>query len=87
MGYDGNQLHYIDDETLLYGAGNILTFLKTDGTIVRSLQSEGSGIGPIAVCPKANLIAYAECTMQPKIFILSYPSCKVEAVLEGNRVV
>ncbi len=60
--------------------------MKSNGKVIRSIQSEGSGVGPVAVCPKANLFAYAECTIQPRIFILSYPTCKVEAVLEGAYI-
>lgn len=77
-------MHHIDDNTIVYGSGNLVTFMRPDGTVIRSVKSEGSGVGPIAVCPKAKLIAYAECTIQPKIFILSYPACYVEAVLEGE---
>lgn len=83
-GYGGTSLHHIDNETLVYGSGNQITLMKTNGIIKQSLQSEGSGVGPIAVCPKAKFFAYAECTIQPKIFILSYPSCKIEAILEGT---
>jgi len=68
---------------MVYGSGNLLTFVRSNGTVLKSLQGEGSGVGPIAVCHKAKLIAYAECTIEPRIFILSYPSCKTEAILEG----
>ena len=61
--------------------------MKADGRIAQSIQSEGSGVGPIAVCPKAKLVAYAECTIQPKIFVLSYPGCQVVTVLEGMQVI
>ena len=61
--------------------------MKADGRISQSIQSEGSGVGPIAVCPKAKLIAYAECTIQPKIFVLNYPGCQVVTVLEGMQII
>lgn len=57
--------------------------MKDDGKLVCSLQSEGRGLGPLAVCSKASLVAYAEATLNPKIFVLSFPSCKLESTLEG----
>ena len=40
-------------------------------------------MGCLAVSQKAGLIAYCETTLDPKIFILNYPSCVVQVVLEG----
>jgi len=45
--------------------------------------SEGRGVGPIAVCPKMGLVAYAESTLQPKLFMLKYPDCSLVNTLRG----
>jgi len=57
--------------------------MLSDGTHVRSLPSEGRGVGPIAVCPKMGLVAYAESTLQPKLFMLKYPDCSLVNTLRG----
>ena len=54
LGYRGGALHFVDNTTLVYGCGNILTFVSHSGKHVRSLSSEGSGVGPIAVCPRTS---------------------------------
>ena len=69
----------------MYSCGNTLTFIQSDGKHIRSCVSEGKGVGSLAVCQKAGLIAYCETTLEPKIFILSYPSCGVQIVLEGMQ--
>ena len=76
-------MHFINNTTLVYGCGNTLTFMLSDGTHVRSLPSEGRGVGPIAVCPKMGLVAYAESTLQPKLFMLKYPDCSLVNTLRG----
>ena len=83
-GYKGTQLQFIDNTTLAYGCGNTLTFVNYNGQHVRSLPSEGRGVGPIAVSPRSGLIAYAEMTLQPQIFVLKYPDCSLEARLRGE---
>ena len=67
----------------MYGCGNTLTFIRSDGKHIHSCVSEGKGVGCLMVCQKAGLIAYSETTLEPKIFILSYPSCEVQIALEG----
>ncbi len=48
------------------------------------MPSEGRGVGPIAVCPQAGLLAYAELTLQPRIFVFKYPACNLEETLSGE---
>ena len=83
LGYKGSQLHFINNTTLVFGCGNALTFIRSDGTHICSLPSEGRGVGVIAVCPKMGLITYAESTLNPKIFMLKYPDGSLIKTLEG----
>ena len=83
VGYKGLKLQYIDNSTLVYSCGNTLSFVEDTGKHVCSIQSEGQGVGPLEVCSKAGLVAYAEVTLNPNIFILSYPLCQLESTLEG----
>lgn len=83
LGYKGSQLHFINNTTLVFGCGNALTFIHSDGTHICSLPSKGRGVGAIAVCPKMGLVAYAESTLNPKIFMLKYPDGSLIKTLEG----
>lgn len=83
LGYDGSPIHFVDNSTLLYSGGNGLTLVHHGGKHVRSLPSHGRGVGPIATAPKANLIVYAESTLQPKIFAISYPKYELTTTLKG----
>lgn len=85
FGYNGSQLHFADNDTIIYGCGNTLTFVKSDGKHLRSFVSEGKGVSSIALAQKSGLIAYCETTLEPKIYILEYPSCAVYVVLEGKH--
>lgn len=84
MGYGGSPLHYVDNNTLVYSTGNALTFVDSNGIHVRSVLSEGKGIGPVAVCPQTNFIAYAEASLEPLIFLLRYPQCSLALSLKGK---
>ena len=75
---------FADDHTLVYGSGNTLTFISRDGSHVRSAPSLGKGVGCISVCVHAGLLAYSEVTLNPKIFILSYPDLQLVSTLEGE---
>ena len=83
LGYDGSPIHFVDNSTLLYSSGNGLTLVHHSGKHVRSLPSHGRGVGPIATAPKANTIVYAESTLRPKIFAISYPICELTATFNG----
>ena len=83
-GFQGTSLAFADDHTLVYGSGNTLTFISRDGSHVRSAPSLGKGIGRISVCVQAGLMAYSEVTLDPKIFVLSYPDLRLVSTLEGE---
>jgi hypothetical protein len=77
-------LAFADDSTLVYGSGNTLSFIGRDGTHIRSIPSHGEGVGCLGVCANAGLLAYSELTINPRIFVLSYPQLEVVATLKGG---
>lgn len=83
VGYNGSQLHYITEDTLVYGCGHTLSFLKDDGKHVQSVQSEGKGVAFLTTCHKTQVVAYAEATLRPRIFVIDYPTCELKFTLEG----
>ena len=86
VGYDGSPIHFIDNSTLVYGSGNGLCLVNRSGKHVKSLPSHGSGVGPVATAPQASTIMYAESTLNPKVFAVSYPSCELIATFRGTHV-
>jgi hypothetical protein len=82
-GYQGNPFYFVDNDTLVYSSGSILNFIYTSGTHLMSLPSHGKGIGPIAVSPEASLIAYSEASLEPLIYVLTYPKCSIKHTLKG----
>lgn len=84
MGYDGSPLHFIDNSTLVYGTGNGLCFADRSGRHVKSVPSHGSGVGPITTAPQASTIVYAESTLNPIVFAISYPTSRLTATLRGG---
>ena len=68
----------------MYSCANVLSFVDKTGQHVHSITSAGRGIGPVAVSQTANLIAYAEVTLEPLIHILRYPECSVTLSLKGQ---
>lgn len=71
----------------MYSCGNTLTFVQSDGKHIHSCVSEGKGVGSLTVCQKARLLAYSETTLEPKIFVVGYPSCGVQIALEGMQAI
>ena len=69
---------------MVYSSGNILNFVQAStGASLNSVPSEGKGIGPIAVSRESGLVAYAESSLEPLIFVLKYPKCTVIHSLKG----
>lgn len=83
VGYDGSPIHFIDNSTLVHGSGNGLCLIHHSGRHVKSLPSHGNGVGPIATAPQAGTIVYAESTLNPKVFVISYPTYQLIATLKG----
>ena len=67
----------------MYSSGNGLCFMNRSGKHVKSIPSYGSGVGPIATAPQVSIVVYAESTLNPKIFAVSYPSCELIATFKG----
>lgn len=83
-GYQATPLHFVAKDVVVYGSGNILNFVQAStGNSLRSVPSEGKGIGPITVSRESGLIAYAEASLEPLIFVLNYPKCSVVHSLKG----
>ena len=81
-GYAGSPLSFVSSDALVYGHGNALSVVSRSAAHVRSVSSAGSGVGAVAACP--GRLAYAETTVKPRIFVLSYPQLDVECVLQGR---
>lgn len=67
----------------MYASGNGLCLTHCSGRHVKSLPSHGSGVGPVATAPQASTIVYAESTLNPKVFAISYPGCQLIATFKG----
>lgn len=65
------------------GLGNIYNVIRSNGEHCYSKTSLGVGAGPVICCAANSIIAYAESTLKPKIFILKFPSFDVISTLEG----
>ena len=61
----------------------MLNVIRSTGEHQCSVASLGVGVGPVVCCAVGNLIAYAESTLQPRIFIIKYPSFELVSTLEG----
>ncbi|ETV66073.1 hypothetical protein H257_17344 [Aphanomyces astaci] len=85
LGFDSkkrNNLHYLDDHTLLTSAGNSAQLIH-----MATMQSKhvfglgGGGVGAIAVHPSRGFFAVGDKGNKPNITIYVYPSLKVFRVL------
>ena len=68
---------------LVYGCGNILTFIDKNGDHVRSITSEGKGVGVITVSQEHGVVAYSEDSLEPLIYIIKYPESSAMHALKG----
>lgn len=62
----------------------MLNVVRNTGEHQCSVASRGVGVGPLVCSAVGNLIAYAEDALQPRIFIIKYPSFELVSTLEGN---
>jgi len=84
QGHPGKWINFISTDTLVYGGpGNTLNVIKSNGEHQCSVASLGVGVGPVVCCAVGNLIAYAESTLQPRIFIVKYPTFELVSTMEG----
>ena len=84
LGYDctrRNNLHVLDEKTLLYASGNLLHFLDIETGELRFLRTVG-GITAIQVHPKDSCFAVAEKGSPPTLTIFSWPLLEVITVIK-----
>ncbi|GAB1300295.1 Cilia- and flagella-associated protein 44 [Apodemus speciosus] len=88
FGYDCRKranLQLLDNNTLLYVAGNQMVLLDFKNKTQIYLQSSsGQGIGAIGVHPNKTYFAVAEKGSFPKIIIYEYPSLKPYRILRDG---
>ncbi|XP_052014912.1 cilia- and flagella-associated protein 44 [Apodemus sylvaticus] len=88
FGYDCRKranLQLLDNNTLLYVAGNQMVLLDFKAKMQIYLQSSsGQGIGAIGVHPNKTYFAVAEKGSFPKIIIYEYPSLKPYRILRDG---
>ncbi|RHY08468.1 hypothetical protein DYB36_005157 [Aphanomyces astaci] len=80
LGFDSkkrNNLHYLDDHTLLTSAGNNMATMQSKHVFGLG----GGGVGAIAVHPSRGFFAVGDKGNKPNITIYVYPSLKVFRVL------
>lgn len=81
-GYNGAPARYIDRSTIAYTCGNNVNFMKEDGTST-VFTSPGEGIAALDVHPIDKMFAFAELSLNPKVFVYKYPTMELVSQLEG----
>ena len=83
QGYDGAKLDYITRDVLCYKCANNIKFISEDGheTVFSAL---GDSMGPIAVHKVNKVFAYGEVGLEPKIYVLQYPSFRIVTEFTGT---
>ncbi|XP_033981538.1 cilia- and flagella-associated protein 44 isoform X1 [Trematomus bernacchii] len=88
FGYDSGRrgnLQLLDDNTLIFIAGNLLVLLDVSTKEQRYLRScSGGGIGTIKAHPSKECFAVAEKGIQPNIIMYEYPSLRPFCILRGG---
>ncbi|KAK6963908.1 cilia- and flagella-associated protein 44 [Biomphalaria glabrata] len=87
-GYDckrRNNLHLLDENHVIFAAGNLIQILHLKSKEQRYLRSiSGSGIGAICVHPSHKYFAVGEKGQSPSINIFEFPSMKLYRILRGG---
>ncbi|KAJ8002958.1 hypothetical protein DPEC_G00164360 [Dallia pectoralis] len=90
FGYDCGRranLQLLDEQSLVFVAGNILVFLDIQTKEQRYLRScSGRGIGTIMAHPSKRYFAVAEKGDQPNIIIYEFPSLRPYRILKGGTM-
>ena len=84
LGYDctrRNNLHVLDENTLLFASGNLLHFLDIESGELKFLRTSG-GITALQVHPTDPLFAVAERGTPPALTIYSWPSLDVVTTIK-----
>jgi WD40 repeat protein len=81
--YKRFNLHFLDDNVVIYAAGNTYHILNIDTQEKRIYHgNDTDGIGSIAVHPSKKYFAVAEKGRFPNIYIYEYPSLKLYRILK-----
>ena len=80
--YDGSNLYFIN-QTICFKSGNYIKCLCEDGQEIVFDVSPMDGLGPIAVHPVRDVIAYSDRKLKPKIYTKFYPNLETLSILEG----
>lgn len=81
-GYNGSKVQYIDKSTIVYACGNNINFLKEDGQST-VFTSPGEGVCALGVHQLNKLFAFAEMSLNPRVFVFKYPDMEQVAELAG----
>ena len=84
LGYDctrRNNLHVVDENTLLYASGNLLHFLNCGSGELRFLRTIG-GVTALQVHPTEPLFAVAERGSPPTLTIFSWPALEIVTTIK-----
>ncbi|ESO88399.1 hypothetical protein LOTGIDRAFT_126121, partial [Lottia gigantea] len=88
FGYDCKRrcnLHMLDENTLLFLAGNLIQLLDLPSKKLTYIRStSGGGIGALAVHPSRKYFAVAEKGHAPNINVFEFPSLKLFRILRGG---
>uniref|UniRef100_A0A3B3BSQ8 Cilia and flagella associated protein 44 n=1 Tax=Oryzias melastigma TaxID=30732 RepID=A0A3B3BSQ8_ORYME len=88
FGFDSRRranLGLLDDNTLIFIAGNLVVLLDVDSREQRYLRScSGGGIGAITVHPTREFFVVAEKGTSPDILVYEYPSLRLYRILKGG---
>lgn len=81
-GYNGCKARYIDKTTVVFSCGNNINFMKEGGKS-DVFTSPGEGVVGLDVHPLNKLFAFAELSLNPRIFVYKYPDMEEVSVLAG----
>ena len=76
-----NNLHVVDENTLLYASGNLLHFFDVNTEDLRFLRAVG-GVTALQVHPTEPLFAVAERGSPPTLTIFSWPELSVVTTIK-----
>ena len=85
QGFQGSKVEYITRDTVCFKCGNFVRFLGDDGH--GSVFSPGEGVSCIAAHSINKVFAVAEQTLNPRIYVMAYPSFRQVAELKGLFVI
>lgn len=88
FGFDVERLFnvtYLTETVLIHAVGNTVQMLDLETMKTTYLPGlDGGGIGAVAVHPSRERFAVCEKGRSPAVYVYSYPSLEVEAVLRGG---